>query len=117
MGRPATLPVSSAPMPSDRARSRSRLFQFLGYSLSAGCLVALWNNLRLSLSLASAGVERIIDGLWMLVAFVITANYVKVPEGVRLSVEMLAVVVFLGVAALLWVLSRKPEAHAVFSES
>lgn len=80
-------------------------------------LAAVWNNLRLSLSLASAGVERILDGLWMLVAFVITANYVKVPEGVRISVEILAVLVFLGVAAMFWALRRKQEAHAVFAES
>src|SRR6202050_483466 len=30
-------------------------------------LLAHWNNMRLSLSFASAAVERIIDGLWMLV--------------------------------------------------
>ena len=80
-------------------------------------LVAQWNNLRLSLSFASAAVERLIDGLWMIVAFVITANYVKVPEGVKITVEGMAVVVFLGVAVLFWVLNRKQEAHAAIAES
>ena len=32
-------------------------------------LLAHWNDLRLSLTFASAAVERIIDGIWMLAAF------------------------------------------------
>ena len=37
-------------------------------------LLAHWSDLRLSLTFASLGVERIIDGVWMVVAFLITAS-------------------------------------------
>ena len=36
-------------------------------------LLAHWNDLRLSVGFASAAVERVIDGLWMLAAFIVTA--------------------------------------------
>ena len=37
-------------------------------------LLAHWNNFRISLSLSSAVVERLIDGLWMVAAFAVTAG-------------------------------------------
>src|ERR1700730_4963750 len=40
-------------------------------------LLSHWNDLRLSLGFASAAVERLIDGFWMLAAFLITASFVK----------------------------------------
>src|ERR1051326_5002194 len=40
-------------------------------------LLAHWNGLRFSATLASAAVERVIDGIWMLTAFLITASFVK----------------------------------------
>ena len=40
-------------------------------------LLAHWNNLNLSVTLASVGVERLIDGFWMIAAFLITTTYVK----------------------------------------
>src|SRR3974377_1628922 len=40
-------------------------------------LLAHWNNLRISLIFASAGVERILDGLFMLLTFFLTAAFVK----------------------------------------
>src|ERR1035437_1316417 len=38
-------------------------------------LLAHWNDLRLSLTFASAGLERTIDGVWMLAAFFVTASF------------------------------------------
>ena len=49
-------------------------------------LLAHWNSLRLSLSFASAAVERLIDGFWMLAAFLITASFVhRIPRDIMLA--------------------------------
>ena len=81
-------------------------------------LLAHWNNLRLSLSFASAAVERLIDGFWILGAFLITASFVHgIPRDLTLLVQGLGALLLLGAAALVWVVLRKHEAHAVLSES
>lgn len=59
-------------------------------------LLAHWNGLRLSLGFASAAVERLIDGFWMLIAFVITASLVKgIPEDLVILVQILGVLLVL----------------------
>jgi hypothetical protein len=90
-------------------------------------LMAHWNNLRLSLGFASAAVERIIDGIWLLVAFVIAAGFIKHmphdPEAARfeekltLFVWLVAAVVVAAVVALCWIVLRKHHTHPVLKES
>ena len=81
-------------------------------------LLAHWNNLRLSVGFASAGVERLIDGFWMVLAFVITASMVRgIPKELVLLVQVLGVLIVLGACVLFWVAFRKHEAHAVLHES
>ena len=81
-------------------------------------LLAHWNDLRLSLSFASAAVERLIDGVWMLLAFLITAGFVKgIPKDLIILVRILGALIVLGAAALLWIMSSRREAHAVEGES
>jgi uncharacterized protein (TIRG00374 family) len=81
-------------------------------------LLAHWNNLRLSLSLASAAVERMIDGFWMLGAFLITAGFVhRIPREITLLVQLVGALLIASAAVLMWIVLRKREAHAVLSES
>jgi uncharacterized protein (TIRG00374 family) len=81
-------------------------------------LMAHWNDLRLSLSLASAAVERLIDGFWMLAAFFVTASFVKtIPRDLLILVQILGFLLILGAIAFIWIVQRKQEAHAVISES
>ena len=81
-------------------------------------LLAHWNDLRLSLSFASAGVERIIDGIWIVLAFLVTALFVKgIPRDLLILVQVLAVLLLAGVGVLLWVVMRKYHTHAVITES
>ncbi len=81
-------------------------------------LLAHWNDLRLSLGFASAAVERLIDGLWMLVAFLITASFVKgIPRDLLILVQILGVLLFLGAGILVWVVLHKQHAHLVAAES
>jgi glycosyltransferase 2 family protein len=81
-------------------------------------LMTHWNNLRLSVGFASAGVERLVDGVWMVISFVITASFVSgIPPQLVLLVQVLGVLIVLGAGALLWVARRKHEPQAVLSEN
>jgi hypothetical protein len=81
-------------------------------------LVAHWNDLRLSLSFASAAVERLIDGVWMLLAFVITAGFVKgIPKDLIILVQVLGALIALSASALVWLASTKRQAYAIDGES
>src|SRR5580704_18832556 len=76
-------------------------------------LLAHWNNMRLSLSFASAGVERVIDGFWMLACFLVTASLVKgIPRDLLILVQILSALLILAAGALFWIVARKKEAHA-----
>jgi glycosyltransferase 2 family protein len=81
-------------------------------------LLAHWNNLRISLSFASAAVERLIDGFFMLTAFLLTASFVRgIPEKLMILVQILGVLLILGAVLLIWVVRRKQEAHAAIRQS
>jgi uncharacterized protein (TIRG00374 family) len=81
-------------------------------------LLAHWNDLRLSLSFASAAVERLIDGAWMLIAFVITASFVKgMPKDLIILVQVLGALIILSAGALLWTVSIRRQTLAVDGES
>jgi uncharacterized protein (TIRG00374 family) len=80
-------------------------------------LLAHWNDLRLSLTFASWAVERIIDGIWIVIAFLLTASFVHgIPPKVTYGVRALAVLLLLCVGALALVVTRKHRAHVPLSE-
>jgi uncharacterized protein (TIRG00374 family) len=80
-------------------------------------LLAHWNGLFMSTVLASAAIERLMDGVWMIVAFLITANFMKLPEGIVDVVRALSAVLVLGLGALVFIIFHKHHAHAVVKES
>ena len=81
-------------------------------------LLAHWNDLRLSLGFASLAVERLIDGVWMLIAFLITASLVKgIPEDLVILVQIIGLLVLVGTGVLFWIIRHKQQAHAVVRES
>ena len=81
-------------------------------------LLAHWNDLRLSLTFASAAVERVIDGIWMMVAFLITASFVRgIPRDLIILVQILSVLLLACAAALFWVVRHKHHAHTIIYES
>ncbi len=83
-----------------------------------GYLLSHWNDLRLSAGFASIAVERLIDGFWMMVAFLITANLVKgIPKDLIILVQIIGGLLLLGGVLLLWIVRHKQEAHAVVAES
>lgn len=80
-------------------------------------LLAHWNGLNLSVAFASAAVERLIDGFWMLTAFLITTIFVKkIPEDLTVVVVLMGVLVVAGALTLIWVVMHKQHAHTVIRE-
>jgi hypothetical protein len=81
-------------------------------------LLAHWNNLRISLSFASAAVERLIDGVFLVACFLVTAGLVSgVPKDLTILVQVLGALLILLTLALLWIITRKQGAHPDFGES
>lgn len=81
-------------------------------------LLAHWNDFRLSLSLASAAVERLIDGFWMLAAFLVTAGFVRrIPRDLIILVQLIGILLLLGTGVLIWVIYHKQHVHLVIRES
>jgi glycosyltransferase 2 family protein len=85
--------------------------------LIRGYLLAHWNGMYLSVVLASEAIERLMDGIWMVTAFLITANFLKLPAGIVDVVRILSVVLALGMALLLFVIFYKHHAHAAVREN
>ena len=85
--------------------------------LIRGYLLAHWNGLHLSVVLASEALERLMDGIYMITFFLITANFVKLPAQIVDVVRVMSVVLALLLAALLFVIFYKHHAHAMVSES
>ncbi len=81
-------------------------------------LLAHWNNLRVSLSFASAAVERVIDGILMVGCFLFTASMVRgIPEDLTILVRVLGGGLILLSLALLWLIRRKIDGYPVIHES
>jgi uncharacterized protein (TIRG00374 family) len=81
-------------------------------------LLAHWNDMNISVAFASAGVERIIDGFWMLGAFMITTIFVRrIPEDLTIVVVLLGLLVVAGTGVLIWAVIHKQHAHNMIRES
>ncbi len=80
-------------------------------------LLAHWNNLRISLSFASAAIERVIDGILMVACFLFTAGMVRgIPEDLTIGVQILGGALIVLAIALLWLIRRKLDSHPAFRE-
>jgi uncharacterized protein (TIRG00374 family) len=80
-------------------------------------LMAHWNNMRISLSFASAAVERVIDGFWMLACFILTASLVKgIPKDLMILVQIIGALLVAAAVILFWIVARKQEANAAIPE-
>lgn len=81
-------------------------------------LLAHWNNLRISLSFASAAVERMLDGLFMVACFLFTTEVIHgIPPKLTLFVQILGGLLILGCVALMWLIRQRLESHPPAEES
>jgi hypothetical protein len=80
-------------------------------------LLSHWRHIHLSLVFASAAVERVIDGFWMVVAFVITASFLELPRYLVDLVQVLGVLMAIAIGLLVYVIVHKSHAQSVVKES
>jgi uncharacterized protein (TIRG00374 family) len=81
-------------------------------------LVAHWNEEMLSVVFASAAVERIIDGFWMVLSFIVAAQHLPgIPYWLNDTVHVLEAIVVAGMLLLGYVMRHKSHAHAMVRES
>lgn len=81
-------------------------------------LVAHWNDQLTSVVLASAAVERLIDGFWMVFSFIVVARHIShIPGWLTFTVRVLEVIVVLGMALMAYVMLHKSHMHALVRES
>jgi len=81
-------------------------------------LLSHWSGLNLSVAFASAAVERVIDGFWMLAAFLITTIFVKkIPRDLTILVQLLGGLLLVCAITLVWIIKHKQHAHTVIRES
>jgi glycosyltransferase 2 family protein len=86
--------------------------------LIRGYLLAHWNDLLISVVFASEAVERLIDGLIMVAAFLLTAHFVRgMPGALTDVVRLMGLLLALGVALLAFVVLHKTHVHAIVRES
>jgi uncharacterized membrane protein YbhN (UPF0104 family) len=80
-------------------------------------LLAHWNNIPITIAGASAAIERIFDGIWLVLAMLITTRLVPLPQYLVDGTEILGIGLSFLVALLIFVVVHKQKAHDVFSES
>lgn len=80
-------------------------------------LQARWSTIPLSVTLASALIERIFDGLWLCVCLLVTSYFVELPELYFTLGNILAVAVAIGGALLAGAMFAKHQTRAAFENN
>jgi glycosyltransferase 2 family protein len=80
-------------------------------------LQARWSTIPLTVTLASALIERIFDGLWLCVCLLVTSYFVELPELYFTLGKILAVAVAIGGALLAGAMFAKHQTRAAFENN
>lgn len=76
-------------------------------------LVAFWNDLAPSVVFSSAVIERVLDGLWLVIAFLITSARMPLPRRLTEGVRVLEFFVVIAFALLAYLAINKRHARAL----
>jgi glycosyltransferase 2 family protein len=80
-------------------------------------LVSHWNDIPISLSISSAVIERLLDGIWLVISFFITSRLVPLPAYLVEGTDILAIGLCALLGLLIFVAVHKQKAQEVISES
>lgn len=80
-------------------------------------LLAHWNNIPISLAFSSAAIERILDGVWMVIALFIATSLLPLPRYLVTGTQWLALGLCVLLGLLIYVSVHREKVHAMFSES
>jgi glycosyltransferase 2 family protein len=78
-------------------------------------LLAIWGEIPFSLTLTSMAIERVLDGIWLVAAFWISASLMNMPRVWVHFAQSLAVGVLALTVLFLYILFHKKHAHSVMS--
>jgi glycosyltransferase 2 family protein len=78
-------------------------------------LLAVWGEIPISLTLTSAFIERVLDGIFLVASFWICASFMSMPRALIDFVQVLAVGVAAVAALFLYVLFHRQHAHSFLS--
>ena len=78
-------------------------------------LLAFWGEIPISLTLTSAAIERVLDGIWLVLAFGVSAALMNMPRAWVDFSQALAVGVLALALLFLYILFRRHHAHSVLS--
>lgn len=76
-------------------------------------LNAAWNKIRFPVVLSSALIERLIDGVWLILGFAAITFIVPVGEGLKFAASILGGIVFVLTALVVFAVLNKQFAHHV----
>ena len=93
----------------------SGVLPFRPGELIRGYLLAVWADIPISLTLTSMVIERVLDGIWVVLAFGFAAGFVSMPQALLDAAQVLAVAVLALAALFLYVLFHKQHAHSFLS--
>src|SRR5260370_20716909 len=74
-------------------------------------LQSLWTDISFPVALSSAIIERLIDGVLLIVGFFLTTFIVELPDEIEFGAGVLAVLVAILLVLLIYAVQRKDEAH------
>ena len=80
-------------------------------------LLAHWNDIPISLAVSSAVIERILDGIWLVVALLITTRLVPLPQYLVDGTEFMGLGLCFLLGLLIFIAVHKQKAHAVCAET
>ncbi len=80
-------------------------------------LLAHWSGMLMSVALSSAAIERVVDGIWLMLAFLLTTSALTLPRYLVDGARILGGFVVALTILLVYVSVHKHHAHQVFSRS
>lgn len=80
-------------------------------------LLAYWNHIPLTHAISSAAIERVLDGIWLVLAFLITSMLIELPGYLVDGAQLLGVLLVVLVGVLIAIAYWKHHAHAFVSNS
>jgi len=78
-------------------------------------LLSVWGEIPFSLTLTAAAIERVLDGIFLVLAFWVATWFVAMPRALLDGVQFLAVCVLAVTAVFVYVLFHRQHAHSFLS--
>ena len=80
-------------------------------------LMAHWNNIPISLAISSAAIERILDGVFLVICLLVTTQLVPLPRYLVDGTQVMGIGLAVLLGLLFFIAVHKQKAHAVVSEN